>query len=365
MLLIVIYTLKREVYCNLADKLFFIIIFAFFFIIFSINQIYADVIYITDGTGSEVSIEPYGNSQFSIYDVYCGDLICDLNLENSTSCPLDCKGVTAETTKPDVNLLNPVDNSFFVEGNIDFFFNVTDNSDISSCTLYLGSKSVLNTSSIIKGISNTITTNQGVGTYLWHTNCTDVNNNIGNSSFRTITLTQAVGGSFGGGGAGIVNISAKANQSSMNISIPTKWLAGAINQIKLKTYYKYNLTDFDNWSYNITPDSKYFIFRDIKRERIGEYSINFYVVAFSDKRKYYLDETYNFNLKVKVRNESLGISKTFVIIDKISKEKETNWTLILSILSLIIVLTITGTILYFKNPKIREKFEKMGIFRKK
>jgi len=110
-----------------------------------------------------------------------------------------------ETDTPTISLLSPA-NSYSEESSsatINFQFNVTDESSIANCTLYLSSTAYQNTSAINKSIANTISV-AGItpATYTWSVNCTDTLNNIGNSSTRTLTITApaAVSTSSTGGG---------------------------------------------------------------------------------------------------------------------------------------------------------------------
>lgn len=71
-----------------------IIILLVTFCILLVTLVNADIIIIEDSS-SEILFN-YGSSELDEYRATCGDLTCDSNIEDSSSCPLDCKvsGIT-------------------------------------------------------------------------------------------------------------------------------------------------------------------------------------------------------------------------------------------------------------------------------
>jgi hypothetical protein len=87
-----------------------------------------------------------------------------------------------------------------------FYYNVSDNLDISKCELVINDTIVETNSSIITNETNNFSYTFTPGTYNYSVNCTDEAGNIGNSSSGRFTITapavQTHSGSSGGGGGG-------------------------------------------------------------------------------------------------------------------------------------------------------------------
>lgn len=117
---------------------------------------------------------------------------------------------SVDTTVPNVSLAFPADGaSYSGAQTIGFVFNVTDNLNMSSCSLFLSGNNVGNSSSVSLDENETISVSVGEGSYTWNVNCTDNANNIGNSSSRSLTVnavsvsSSSSGGGGGGSGSGI------------------------------------------------------------------------------------------------------------------------------------------------------------------
>lgn len=127
---------------------------------------------------------------------YCNDSAGNLNLEN--------RNFNIDLTKPNVSSISPVD-GYSVSGEtaISFDYNVSDDLNISKCELVLNGSVSSSNLSIVSNGTNSILYSVPVGVYIWRINCTDVAENIGNSSLKSLTVnsvTSNVVTSSGGGG---------------------------------------------------------------------------------------------------------------------------------------------------------------------
>jgi hypothetical protein len=86
-----------------------------------------------------------------------------------------------------------------------FYYNVSDNLNLSRCNLILNGASVAENATEITNTTNNITYTLTPAIYSWNINCTDIAGNIGNSSSRSIVITSppvTVNNNNGGGGGG-------------------------------------------------------------------------------------------------------------------------------------------------------------------
>ena len=128
---------------------------------------------------------------------YCNDSTGNLNSTLLT--------FYVDLTPPNVTLNSPA-SGYSATGTttILFDYNVTDNINVSYCSLIMNSASVAsNSSAVIQG-NNNISKSVSSGSYNWQINCTDIAGNIGNSSIRSLTINAeaSVSSSSGGGGGG-------------------------------------------------------------------------------------------------------------------------------------------------------------------
>ena len=112
-----------------------------------------------------------------------------------------------DLTKPEITTSSPTDGySQTGAQSIIFYYNVTDNLNMTSCYLYYGSAiQQYNTTSIVLGETNNITKTVAIGSHSWKIMCEDKAGNLGNSSLKSLTVneeTATVAGSSGGGGGG-------------------------------------------------------------------------------------------------------------------------------------------------------------------
>jgi len=98
--------------------------------------------------------------------------------------------IILDSFAPIVNLTSPINNSGDNDGNITFFFNVSDSSDLHNCSLIINNKiNVTNTSVIEKNTKLSFSVNNtAIGSYNWSINCTDILGFIGSSENRTFSV---------------------------------------------------------------------------------------------------------------------------------------------------------------------------------
>jgi len=115
---------------------------------------------------------------------------------------------TTDTTAPNVNLIDPSNSTSYTSNSqsVAFSYNVTEKNIVNNCSLIINSQINLTNFSISKSVTQNFTQTFTPAVYNWNVNCTDENNNIGNSSIRSFTVTapadDAGGGGGGGGGGG-------------------------------------------------------------------------------------------------------------------------------------------------------------------
>src|SRR3989338_5028097 len=109
----------------------------------------------------------------------------------------------ADTSGPIINLIEPINNSGNIHGNVTFSYNASDASTVDNCTLIINNKINISDISITKNTRiNFRLNNTAIGNYNWSINCTDNLGFAGNSSERAFS----------------VNLMANFNGSTTNIS---------------------------------------------------------------------------------------------------------------------------------------------------
>jgi len=164
-----------------------------------------------------------------VYYVRCRDAFGN-TMDSSTSISYQIsydscggQGTINETIPPIVTLLNPIQGYESNTTLIHFYYNVTDDSTIILCKLFMNSTLAGTAILPSRNITNDITASLNKGNYLWSINCTDSSGNEGNSSTRIIR----------------VNATLDADNPFVNLVLP---LNGSIQ--KLSTVkFSYNVTD--------------------------------------------------------------------------------------------------------------------------
>ncbi|MBS3120002.1 hypothetical protein J4475_04225, partial [Candidatus Woesearchaeota archaeon] len=94
-----------------------------------------------------------------------------------------------ELIPPYINLTSPDNNSVDTDGIVVFQYNVTDNSSISSCTLFIDSVQDQTDTTITVNQINNFTSTLAEGIRTWYVNCTDSYGNTNISATRTINVS--------------------------------------------------------------------------------------------------------------------------------------------------------------------------------
>jgi hypothetical protein len=110
---------------------------------------------------------------------------------------------TTDVTAPIVTLISPVNSKSYTSNSqeITFNYNITEKNEISNCSLIIDGSISLTNSSINKLEAQNFTKAFSPATHTWKVNCTDTNNNVGNSSVRSFTVTAPVSPPGNGGGS--------------------------------------------------------------------------------------------------------------------------------------------------------------------
>ncbi|MCX6746680.1 MAG: BspA family leucine-rich repeat surface protein [Candidatus Pacearchaeota archaeon] len=94
-----------------------------------------------------------------------------------------------DTTSPTVTLITPENNTMnYSIGTIDFYYNITDSSNILNCSLIINSAINKTIENPLKDTTNNITVYLPDNDYNWSVNCTDFLNNQGKSEMRNFTV---------------------------------------------------------------------------------------------------------------------------------------------------------------------------------
>ncbi len=112
--------------------------------------------------------------------------------------------MSIDVISPNVTLVGPEEGYSTMDTNsILFEYNVTDNGNLSSCSLIINNVTTdYNASTINTSATNSISKTLSAGGYTWSINCTDVSGNNGNSSTRNLIVNATPTPPSGGGGGG-------------------------------------------------------------------------------------------------------------------------------------------------------------------
>jgi len=151
-----------------------------------------------------------GESNFSYsYSVifYCNDSAGNMNSSS--------RFFGIDKTKPEIDIVSPEGGSSYTSNlqEINFAYNLSENKNISKCSLVVNGIVNLTNSSLVN-LSKNQNFNQSFspGNYNWSVNCTDLADNIGNSSLRNFSVSSpsdssssSSSGSGSGGGGTIIS----------------------------------------------------------------------------------------------------------------------------------------------------------------
>lgn len=128
-----------------------------------------------------------GNYTFFVY----ANLTSDLSIGNQTNYwNVSIVSFAVDNEPPIVSISNPISNSG-QETNVTFSYSVSDESNLTNCSLFINSVLILANTSIIKNVLQTFSKNNlATGLYNWKINCTDVFNNTGTSGFNYFSVVK-------------------------------------------------------------------------------------------------------------------------------------------------------------------------------
>src|SRR3989338_314680 len=123
---------------------------------------------------------------------------------NNTFFSADDYTFTVDTTKPEISLLSPSNGSTQTSSSITFNYNVTDNFNLTSCSLVFNGATDQTDTTITQGISQSFSKSSiSNGDYTWRVNCLDIASNQNTSLTYDIEINVASSGggdSSGNGG---------------------------------------------------------------------------------------------------------------------------------------------------------------------
>jgi len=113
-----------------------------------------------------------------------------LNISLFTDTPIVVTLDYGDNNAPNVTLILPENNNLSFAGNTSFYFNVSDDSEISNCSLIIDGAINQTDKTINKSEILNFTLDLEPGNYQWSVNCTDEYNNTGASETRNITINK-------------------------------------------------------------------------------------------------------------------------------------------------------------------------------
>ncbi|MEK6946686.1 MAG: hypothetical protein AABX32_03700, partial [Nanoarchaeota archaeon] len=151
----------------------------------------------TDNSIIEGATEQFNITGLTTSD-YNWNITCADDSENSNSAVSQNRNlsVVIDNAASVIKLITPLNNTQEVINNVTFFYNVSDTSSISNCSLILnGTINMSNTSLITKDTRLNFTViSMTNGTFLWQVNCTDTSEDrfVGSSEARLVIVSPDV-----------------------------------------------------------------------------------------------------------------------------------------------------------------------------
>ncbi|MFA5084637.1 MAG: hypothetical protein WC475_04675, partial [Candidatus Paceibacterota bacterium] len=140
--------------------------------------------------------------------------------------------VLIDTHNPVVSARTPADEAEDGEGSVSFVFNVSDNSSIKNCSLYIDDEMDTTDTSISKDTNQTISISLTQGDYEWYVKCYDYSGNSGRSGDRDLSITEEDDDDDDGGGSS--GGSSSEDEDTVTGSAAT-FKAGDLSTIKTKS----------------------------------------------------------------------------------------------------------------------------------
>ena len=138
---------------------------------------------ITNGSQNTI-IAAFNNEGHFAWNVECWD-----SNGNSATSPTN-RTIIIDRSGPDVSLVLPSNGDTYTDSNVvPFVYNVSDDSGIDNCTLYVNGSGVKTDTSITKNQNQTINHNLDNGDYSWYVRCVDEAGNANQSSSRSLTVS--------------------------------------------------------------------------------------------------------------------------------------------------------------------------------
>ncbi|MEA2036837.1 MAG: hypothetical protein U9O94_04975, partial [Nanoarchaeota archaeon] len=121
--------------------------------------------------------------------------------------------VTSDISSPNITLSSPANSSTWTSSStVTFSYIVTDNGNVTNCSLLIGGSIDQTDTTITKGTQQSFTKTLSNSEYNWSIRCNDTAGNLGNSSVYYLTVSYSAspgqhsspGGGGGGGGGAVV-----------------------------------------------------------------------------------------------------------------------------------------------------------------
>lgn len=161
--------------------------------------------YSLDGGINNVSLNSSDAGVFSAWNLtleqdawYNVSYFCNDSLGNINSTSGEFR---IDLTEPVVSPLGP-DDGYSSASEVTFDYNASDNLNITGCQIVFDGVVAASNGSWVTNSTNSISYLPVVGTYSWKIQCSDEAGNRGNSSLRTVTITNPTTSLGGGGGGG-------------------------------------------------------------------------------------------------------------------------------------------------------------------
>ena len=148
-----------------------------------------------DGSRINSGAAPLQNNTFLPYPGTYNVTAVYNETQNHTSSSSTLFITVEDVTPPLVTLKTPANNSFAGDGEVTFTYNVSDNSPIQSCSLYINGSLEETNTDVQRNTDQFFYVDMDVGDYYWNVSCTDEADNTGGSSphfFEVVDVDELV-----------------------------------------------------------------------------------------------------------------------------------------------------------------------------
>ncbi|MBW2975233.1 hypothetical protein KY366_05940, partial [Candidatus Woesearchaeota archaeon] len=144
-----------------------------------------------------------------IWNIGSCDLVgnCNFSSQNRTVI-LNWTAAKQDTAPPNISLISPANSSTWTSSStVVFSYNVTDESNVTNCSLVIGNSTDQTDSNITRNLTQTFSKSLSNSDYNWSISCSDYYGKMGNSSTYRLTVSYSEPsttptGSGGGGSSG-------------------------------------------------------------------------------------------------------------------------------------------------------------------